>query len=355
MAQRQETQRGRVVRPGDRPPPDEAPLTPDEQAEQPEQAAERPTPQPERHEPRLEDPELRDLSFRDYRAIVVRAFKEFMDDNAMMLASALAYSTFFAIPSVLLVVVGLFTLIAGPGTITSLMHHFGSVMPAQATNLLGSSLHRLNEHPSSSVAMTAVGFVLALWSTTGAMTSYMTAVNLAYDRKDRRNFIRKRLVALEMVAVMGVAFLLVAVFLMFGPQIERLVAHIVGAHTVVAWIWWIAQWPILLGGLLAAFATLLYLAPDLDHPKWEFLTLGSVLAVFLWLAASAGFAVYTAMFGSYNKTWGSLAAVIVMLTWLWITAMALLLGAEINAEAERSRELRRGEPAERGLTAPAKS
>jgi membrane protein len=344
MARTDQSDRARIDSDA-RPDPDEVELAEDE----------RPTPQPERQEPRLHDPRLRDLSFRDYRAIVVRAFKEFMDDNAMMLASALAYSTFFAIPSVLLVVVGLFTMLVGPGTITSLMHHFQHVMPAQATSLLGSSLHRLNQHPSSSLVITIVGFVLALWSTTGAMTSYMTAVNLAYDRKDRRNFVRKRLVALEMTAVIGVAFLLVAALLMFGPQLEKLVGNAIGAPGVVSWIWWICQWPILVGGLLAAFATLLFLAPDVDHPRWEFLTPGSVLSVLLWLAASGGFAVYTSMFGSYNKTWGSLAAVIVMLTWLWLTAMALLLGAEINAESERSRELRRGEPAERDLTAPAKA
>jgi membrane protein len=191
--------------------------------------------------------------------------------------------------------------------------------------------------------MTVVGFVLALWSTTGAMNSYMLAINLAYDRKDRRPFVRKRIVALEMVAVIGFAFVLVAVLLMFGPQIEKLIAnHAGGAAGVVNWLWWVAQWPILLVGLLAAFATLLYLGPDVDHPKWQFLTLGSVLAAFIWLATSGLFAVYTSMFGSYNKTWGSLAAVIVMLTWLWLTGMALLFGAEVNAEAERSRELRAG-------------
>ena len=103
-----------------------------------------------------------------------------------MLASALAYSTFFAIPSVLLVVVGVFTLIAGPATITALMGHFSHVMPGQATSLLRSSLKNLDAHPASSLVMTVVGFVLAVWSTTGAMTAYMTAINLAYNRKDRR-------------------------------------------------------------------------------------------------------------------------------------------------------------------------
>ena len=284
---------------------------------------------------------LRDFSFSDWRAIFVRAGKGFMNDNAMMLASALAYSAFFAIPSVLLVVVGVFTLVAGPGTITSLMHHFTHVMPSQAANLLGSSLHRLDRHPGQSIVMTAVGGVLALWSTTGAMTSYMTAINLAYERKDRRNFLRKRIVAVTMVAVIGIAFLLVAVLLMFGPPVEHLVAsHAGSASGAIGWIWWIAQWPILVLGLLTAFATLLYLGPDVDVRRWQFLTPGSIVAAVLWLAASGGFAFYSATFASYNKTWGSLSAVIVMLTWLWLTAMALLLGAEINAEVERSREIR---------------
>jgi membrane protein len=236
------------------------------------------------------------------------------------------------------------------------MAHFSNVMPAQAASLLGGSLHRLDEHPSTGIAMTVVGFLLALWSTTGAMTTYMTALNLAYERKDRRPFIRKRLVAMELVAVIGFAFLLIAVLLIFGPPLEQLVAsHAGAAGGAIGWIWWIAEWPILLVGLSAAFATLLYLGPDVDHPRWHFLSPGSVLAVVVWLAASGAFAFYTSAFGSYNKTWGSLAAVIVMLTWLWLTAIALLLGAELNAEAERSRELRAGEPAERELQLASRS
>jgi membrane protein len=330
-----------------RPPPDEAPHEP---------AGHAPMPQPEPHEPRLQDPGLSDLSFRDWRAIVVRAFKEFLEDNGTMLASALAYSTFFAIPSVLLLVVGLFTLVAGPQTISSLMAQFSHVMPPEATSLLGGSLRRLEQQPSTGIAMTIVGFVLALWATTGAMTTYMTALNLAYERKDGRSFLRKRLVAVQLVAVIGFAFLLVAVLLIFGPALERLVAaHAGPASGAVAWIWWIAEWPILIVGLLAAFATLLYLGPDVAHPRWRFITPGSVFATVVWLAVSGGFAFYTSSFGSYNKTWGSLAAVIIMLTWLWLAGIALLLGAELNAEAERSRELREGRPAERRLLVPRRS
>jgi membrane protein len=274
----------------------------------------------------------------DRKAILVRAGKRFLADNGPMLASALAYSSFFAIPSVLLVAVGLFTLVAGPATITSLMAHFATVMPGQATLLLGSSLKNLEAHPASSVVITVLGLVLALWSTTGAMNAYMTAINIAYERKDRRSFVRKRIVAVEMVAAMGFAFVLVAVLLMFGPQVEKLIAaHVGAAGTVVNWLWWVVQWPILLIGLLAAFATLLYLGPDLEQRRWRFLTPGSLVAAVLWIAFSGLFAVYTSMFGSYNKTWGTLSAVIVMLTWLWLSGMALLLGAEINAEVDRSR------------------
>jgi len=302
----------------DRPAPDEAPIT---------------------AESRFCDPRFRGHSFRDWREILVRAVKSFLSNNGTMLASALAYSTFFAIPSVLLVAVGVFTLVAGPDTISTLMDHFRHVMPAQATSLLGTSLHRLDRNQSASVVMTVVGGVLAVWSTTGAMSAYMTALNLAYERKDRRSFVRKRLVALQMAAVIGFAFVLVAVLLIFGPALETLVAaHAGRASGTVGWIWWAAEWPILLLGLVAAFSTLLHLGPDVPHRRWHFVTPGSVLATVIWLAVSGLFAVYTSSFSSYNKTWGTLSAVIVMLTWLWLTAIALLLGAELNAESERSCE-----------------
>jgi len=298
-------------------------------------------PEPERREPRVDDPRLRDLTFADWKAIVVRAGKRFLDNNAMMLASALAYSTFFAIPSVLLVVVGLFTLIAGADTITTLMQHFNTFMPAQATSLLKASLLRADAHPASSIALTIIGFVLAMWSVTGAMNAYMLALNIAYERKDRRSFLQKRIVAVKMAAVMGIAFALVAVLLIFGPVVEKAIASRAGpAGSVIDILWWVAQWPILLAGLLVAFATVLYLGPDVEHRKWQFLTPGSLVAALLWIAASGLFAVYTSMFGSYNKTWGALSAVIVTLTWLWLAAMALLFGGEINAEVERSRRLR---------------
>ena len=317
--------------------------------------AQAPKPQPERAEPKLPDPGLGDLSRRDWLAIFKRAGKETLDDNVPMIASALAYSSFLAIPSTLLVATGLFTLVAGADTINNLMQHVGQVAPKETVTLLNDSLQRLNDNPATSIVMTLVGFVIALWATTGAMNSFMTGLNIAYERKDSRSFIKKRIVAVQMTVCIVIAFLLIFGLLVLGPQLSQWVGNATGASGVVSAIWWAAQWPVLIVGLLAAFATLLYLGPDVDHPEWQFVTPGAIVAVFAWLAASGLFAVYTSMFGSYNKTWGSLAAVIIMLTWLWLTGLALLFGAELNAEVERSRELRLGEPAEVELQAPAKA
>jgi membrane protein len=312
-----------------RPAPDEAPLEDEAQ------------PRSEQREGRA-DAGVTDLTARDWLEIVKRAGNNTIDDNMPMIAQALAYSTFIAIPAVLLVTLGVFTLVAGPQTITTLMNHFGSVMPQQATQLLGESLTRLSRNQSAGVTMAVVGFVLALWSTTGAMTSYMAGLNIAYGREETRSFVRKRVLALAMAACIGAAFLLVAVLLIFGPTIQHYLGEALGIPGALGYIWWGAQWPILLVGLLAAFATLLYLGPNVEHRRWSFLTVGTAAAVGVWLAISGLFALYTSHFGSYNKAWGSLAAVIVMLTWLWLSSLALLFGAELNAEADRRRRGQHG-------------
>jgi membrane protein len=311
-----------------------------------------PVPEPERSEPKIADPGLSDLTARDWLAVFRRAGAETVADNMPMTASAVAYSSFFAIPSVLLLVVGLFTLVASPRTIEELMDRFSTFMPTEATQLLGDSLERLEEQPSSGVLLTIVGLVLAIWASTSAMTTYMAAVNIAYDREDGRSFVRKRLVALLLVAAIGAGVLLVGLLLIFGPYVERSIGDFLGIESLFSWLWWTVQWPLLFFGLLLAFAVLHYFGPDVEHRRWHFVTPGALVAVLGWLVASVGFAIYTSLFGSYNKAWGSLSAVIVTLTWLWLTAMALLFGAEVNAEVERSRELRQDKPAgERVLAA----
>ena len=224
-----------------------------------------------------------------------------------MIASALAYSA-FAIPSVLLVVLGLFTLFADAQTVADVVGRLTAIAPTDAANLFRDSLVRLTERPRTGIAIPMLGLVLAVWATTSAMIACMTALNLAYERKDRRSFMRRRLTALLMAASVGGAALLTGVLLILGPHLEHWIGSELHAETAVAWGWWLGQWPLLVIGLLSAFAVVMYLGPDVDHPRWHFITPGSVAAVVIWIAVSGAFALYTSAFASYEKTWGSLAA-----------------------------------------------
>jgi membrane protein len=326
-----------------RPPPDEAPLE------------EAPEPQPERTEPKLHDPGPGDLSRRDYFAILKRAVKEANNDHITNLAAALAYYAFLAIPSALLIAAGVFSLLAGPHAVSTIVDKLGTIVPGEAKTLLGDSLRRMTQKEATGATIAGIGGALALWSVGGAMQNLMWALNLAYDRDETRGFVRRRLAAFVMVFFALLGFALAFGVLVLGPHLSTWIGDAIGAKTLVEIVWWVAEWPLLVVGLLVAFAGILYLGPNVEHPRWRFLSFGSVVAVVIWLLASGAFAFYVSRFGSYNKAWGTLSAVVVMLTWLWLSALALLFGAEINAEAERSRELRRGEPAEVELQAPPKA
>jgi membrane protein len=316
---------------------------------------EAPAPQPEHGEPLLEEPGPTDLSRRDYVAIVRRSVKEAGADHITNLAAALSYYAFLAIPAALLVAVGVFGLVAGPGAVSTVIDKLGGVVPAQASSLLDDSLTQMTRSKGTGLTVLVLGGALALWSLTGAMQNLMWALNIAYDRDETRGFLRRRLAALAMLGFALLGFALAFGVLVLGPHLSSWIGGAIGAESVVKVVWWIAEWPLLVVGLLVSFAGVMYIGPNVRHPRWRFLTFGSVLAVVVWLIASGAFAFYASRFGSYNKTWGSLAAVVIMLTWLWLSNLALLFGAEVNAEAERSRELRRGEPAEVELQAPAKT
>ena len=316
---------------------------------------EAPEPQPEHEEPRLEDPSPTQLSRRDYVAIVKRGFKEFNEDHMTSIAAALAYYAFLAIPAALLIAVGVFGLVADPSAVTTVIDKLHGIVPAQANKLLEGSLRNMTQQQGTSITVLAIGGALALWSVTGAMQNVMWALNIAYDREEGRGFVKRRLIALWMVVFALIGFMLSFGVLVLGPHLSTWIGDAADARTPVKIAWYIAEWPLLIVGLLLVFAALMYYGPNVEHPRWQFLTFGAIFSLVVWLVASGAFAFYTSRFGSYNKTWGSLAAVVVMLTWLWLSSVALLLGAEINSEAERSRELRQGEPAEVELQAPAKA
>jgi len=301
------------------------------------------------------DPTPTKLSARDYVAILKRSLKEIGADNLTNIAAALAYYAFLAIPSVLMVAVGVFSLAGDPGNATRLVGKLGGIVPEQGQQLLRDSLTTLTNNKGTGLTVLVIGTLLALWSLTGAMQNLMWGLNVAYDREESRGFVRRRLTALTMVGFTALGVLLVFGLLVLGPHLTVWIGDALDQRTLVTWLWWTAQWPILIVGLLFAFAGIYFLGPNVEHPRWQFLTFGALFGILVWLALSGLFSFYASRFGSYNKTWGSLAAVVILLTWLWLSALALLFGAEVNAEAERTRELRRGGQAEVEAQAPAKA
>jgi len=291
---------------------------------------------------------LRDISLAEWREIGVSAAKESLDDNVPMMASALAYSAFFAIPAALLLLLGVFTLVADESTITHLVNRLTEIAPSDAADLFGNSLRHLSQRPSTGLTLTLVGLGLALWSATNAMGTVISALNVAYDRKDSRGFVRSRLVALLMALCVGAAAMLAGGLLIMGPHLQAWLGSALDARRTVELVWWIGQWPILVGAMLVAFAVVLYLGPDVEHRRWQLISPGSVVAVVVWLVVSGIFSFYTAHFGTYDKTWGTLGAVIVTLIWLWLAGLSLLYGGELNAETERRAQSSDG----RGARAP---
>jgi membrane protein len=279
-------------------------------------------------------PRWRDLSARDWRDILVGALRGALRHNAGDASAALSYYVFLAIPSALLIATGVFSLVAGPQAIASILDGLSAVLPPQAIDLVRQSLTRLT-HGSGGVALISVGALLAVWTLSGAMNALMRALNAIHARRETRSFVRQRLTAAGMLLWALLAFVLAFGLLVLGPHLAGWIGEATGAQSVLDKIWWSAEWPILVAGLLLAFAGITYLGPDRERPRWRPVTPGGLVAVAIWLAASSLFSFYVSRFGAYNKAWGSLSAVIVMLTWLWLTGWALLLGAAVDAELER--------------------
>ena len=275
-------------------------------------------------------------SLTAYPGIVVAGVRSGLLHNVMALAAAIAYNAFLAVPASLMVALGVFTLVERPEDVGTLINNFDNVLPAEAQTLLNDTLRRLAESQDGG-PLVLVGLVIALWSVSGALTTMMWALTMAATgRRDQRSFVRKRLVALALLGCVLVGALALLVLQVFGPTIARESGHDVG------WLFDLLRWPVLVGVLFLVTTAVMTLAPDDDVDRtWSTLLPGSAFTVVVGLVASEGFAIYVSRFGSYNKAWGSLSGVIVLLVWLWLSGLAILLGGEINAEAARRREAAR--------------
>ena len=276
---------------------------------------------------------------RGVRAVSIRVVRNVLAHDVPMLAGALAYAGFFAIPSLLLLATGIFALTADESLILDTTRALEDVIPAEAADLLTGSLTQLSSAPRSGVLLTIVGFLLAVWSSVGAATTYLTAARRAYGVQRGSGFLRQRLLALGVIGCIGAAAITIATLLVLGPPLQSAIGDTVGQPGLVAWLWWAGQLPVLIVVLTGVFAAVLALGPSRSHRSYASHLPGALTVTVGWLLVSAAFAAYTAGFGSYNKTWGVLSAAVVTLTWLWLSSIALLVGTEVDATLERRNEL----------------
>ena len=274
---------------------------------------------------------------RETLDIAVTAVRGIFRAHLTDVAASLAYYAFLAIPATLLVAVGAFGLFAGETAIQSLLDRLEGVVPEDALTLIDDSLTRVTSSSQSGLGLAAVGLVLALWTSVGAMSALMRGLNRVHGCEETRSFARQRLTALVLLAWALVAVILSFGLLVLGAPLSESLGEAIGAESEVRWLWWALEWPILILGLLAALTAILRVGPACSPPRLGRELTGAGVAVFIWLLASGGFALYAARFGHYGAAWGTLSAVIVLLTWLWLTGLAILIGARVEVEVAQRR------------------
>lgn len=267
--------------------------------------------------------------------VVMGSAREALARNITDVAAALAYYAFLAIPATLLVVVGVFGLFAQRSAIDGLIERLRGVVPQEALTLIDQSLTRVIHNSGNGAGLAVVGLVLAIWTSSGAMSALMRGLNRVHGREETRPFARQRLTALALLGWSLLAVVLSFGLLVLGEPLSAWVGRTLEAEDAVGWIWWSAQWPILIGAMLVAVAGILRVAPAGPRRRRGAVLAGAGVAVVIWLAASGLFSVYVSRFSSYGAAWGSLSAVIVMLVWLWLSAMAILIGGQVEAEVDR--------------------
>jgi len=290
-------------------------------------------------------------------ATLKRTVTEFSEDNLSDWAAALTYYGLLALFPALIALVGLIGLVGDPASTTKAITQIVTkIGPSSAAQTFAGPIQSITSQKSTAGIMGIVGLVGALWSASSYVGAFMRASNVIYETPEGRPIWKLRPLQMLVTLVMLVLLVLVALALVLTGPIVTAVAGPLGVGGTAVSVWNIAKWPVLLIVVIVMFAVLFYAAPNVKLAGFKWVTPGALFALVVWLLASVAFAFYAANFGSYNKTYGALGGLVVFLVWLWITNVALLLGMELNAERERSRELEAGVPgAERELQLDARS
>ena len=240
----------------------------------------------------------------------------------------------------------------GESATQPLLDNLSTVAPGPAQDIFTNAIEDLNRSQGAAGLLLIVGIAAALWSASSYVGAFIRASNAIYEVEEGRPFWKLRPIQIAITLFMIILISIGAVAVVLTGPLAEEVGNVIGVGSAAVTAWDIAKWPVLVLLVSLMFSVLYWAAPNVRQPGFRWITPGGVAAVLMWIAASAAFAFYVANFGSYNKTYGTLGGVIVFLIWLWISNIAILLGAELNAELERGRELEAGQPAERELQLP---
>jgi membrane protein len=278
--------------------------------------------------------DLRDLaSIRALKATV----QEFQRDDALGIAAQLAYYLILALFPFILVLVSLLGTFGSEELASEVLGYFQQVMPEQAYEIIKDFTDNIISGKAEAPGLFTFGILFTIWAASGAFAALINALNRAYDVQETRPFWKVRGIAILMTLGLSVLILIGVLLLVLGPQIGEAIANVFGLERTFLVVWEVARWPVALFFMMFTVALLYYFAPDVDQP-FRWITPGGLIGVVLWVLASVGFNFYVSNFGSYNKTYGSIGAVIVLLLYLYISSLTILFGATLNATLVRMKE-----------------
>jgi membrane protein len=295
-----------------------------------------------------------DLDKRSWFYVLRKTMHEFSQDQCTDLAAALTYYAVLAIFPAMIALISILGVVGqGPKAISTITDTLKPVVSQNVLDTISKSLNGVADSPGAGLAL-VIGILAALWSASGYVGAFSRAMNRVYEIEEGRPVwkLRPTMLALTVVAVVLAAIALV-MLIVSGPIAES-VGNVIGLGSTAVTVWSIVKWPILLVIVVVVVGLLYYVTRNVQQPKFRWISVGAGVAILVWIVASAAFGFYVANFSSYNKTYGSLAGVIVTLLFLWITNLALLFGGEIDAELERGRQLQAGIAAEEELQLPAR-
>ena len=288
------------------------------------------------------------LSRAEWIAASKRAGGEFVADDCMGPAKEVAYSWMLAFFPAVAFLIGLLGVLNLYGPLESLLE---TIAPSGVISFINGL--QQDSQSAAGVAL-IVGGIGAVWAASGAMSAVIKAVNRAYERMETRAVWKLRLIAVSLVLLSFATIVALGVLIVFGGPLGTAIAEKAGLGTEFTLVWGIARWPIAFAAVLLLFAFIYHFAPNLQQRQWRWITPGSIVGAFLWLALSGLFTLYVSFAGSYSKTYGSLAAGVILMLWLNYSAWAILFGAELNSELERQADIHAAGGEHAGLVKPAR-